>query len=415
MPRAAGRSGRTLRSSRSSGGLSFVALGSLLSALAMYAIMLVAARTLDASDASTLLVFIGAYQMVTGLLSGATTELSRTMASAHTSGITSGPRVVHIATVVGLSVAALVLVTSPLWSIAFPSHTVTLSMMVVVTALGFAVHSTLNGALSGRARWRAVGTLTSSEAGVRFVLTASLGAIGLGIGGFGAGMAAASFAWIAVVAFSPEARAALAARSDVASGRLAAQLLASIGALTATAILTAGYPLMLGLTSSHREITGGAPLLQAISLTRAPLIIPLTAFQAVLISYFVSHRARATKALLLIGSGIGLVALLGSILAWLIGPWIMKVLFTYQISGAVLALLTLAAGLLAALILSGALCQALGHHVQFLGGWAAACVVAIALLFLPTDLETRTIASLLTAPIVGMALMVPSIVSRTRG
>ena len=142
----------------------------------------------------------------------------------------------------------------------------------------------------------------------------------------------------------------------------------------------------------------------ALSLTRAPLMIPLQAYQGVAITHFMSRRSEGLKAVApIFGIVIG-VAVVGAAGAWLLGPWLMVALFGqhYDMPGAVLAALTFDAGFLALLTLTGALTVAFNQHRAYSLGWVAACGVSFATLWLPLDIEARTVISLAAGPLVGI-------------
>ena len=71
----------------------------------------------------------------------------------------------------------------------------------------------------------------------------------------------------------------------------------SIAAAGASAILVMGFPVLLKATSGELGAAGGVVIL-AVTLTRAPLLVPLTAMQGNLIAYFVDHRGARLRALL---------------------------------------------------------------------------------------------------------------------
>ena len=71
----------------------------------------------------------------------------------------------------------------------------------------------------------------------------------------------------------------------------------SIAAAGASAILVMGFPVLLKATSGDLGATGGVVIL-AVTLTRAPLLVPLTAMQGNLIAHFVDQRAERLRALL---------------------------------------------------------------------------------------------------------------------
>jgi O-antigen/teichoic acid export membrane protein len=166
-----------------------------------------------------------------------------------------------------------------------------------------------------------------------------------------------------------------------------------------------GFPVLLKATSGELGAAGGVVIL-AVTLTRAPLLVPLTAMQGNLIAYFVDHRSARLRALLApvaIVAALGTVGVLG---AALVGPWLMRVGFgpEYHASGILLAWLTAAAVSIALLTLTGAATVAAALHRAYSIGWVGATVAATLLLTLPLTLEVRTVVALLCGPLVGIAV-----------
>jgi hypothetical protein len=79
---------------------------------------------------------------------------------------------------------------------------------------------------------------------------------------------------------------------------------------------------------------------------------------------------------------------------------------TYDVSGRVFAGLVLAAGLVAALTLTGAATVALDRHAVYLAGWLVATVVSGLVLLVPGSLEGRVLVSLAAGPAAGIAVHV---------
>jgi O-antigen/teichoic acid export membrane protein len=154
----------------------------------------------------------------------------------------------------------------------------------------------------------------------------------------------------------------------------------------------------------------GGVVILAVTLTRAPLLVPMTAMQGNLIAYFVDHHAggRGTRlqALAKPAAVVLAVGTLGVIAAGSVGPWLLHVAFgpEYQTSGTLLAWLTAGAVSIAILTLSGAATVAAALHRAYSLGWVAATVAAALLLTLPLNLETRTVVALLCGPLVGIVV-----------
>ena len=166
-----------------------------------------------------------------------------------------------------------------------------------------------------------------------------------------------------------------------------------------------GFPVLLKATSGELGAAGGVVIL-AVTLTRAPLLVPLTAMQGNLIAYFVDHRHARLRALLAPAAIVAAVGAVGVVGAALIGPWLMRVAFgpEYRASATLLAWLTAAAVSIALLTLTGAATVAAALHRAYSLGWIGATVAAALLLTLPLTLEVRTVIALLCGPLVGIAV-----------
>jgi hypothetical protein len=169
--------------------------------------------------------------------------------------------------------------------------------------------------------------------------------------------------------------------------------------------LVVGFPVLLRLTTDAQAFALAAPLLLAVQLTRAPLLIPLNAYQGVALTHFLERRDQGIRPLLRIAGAILAAGLVGAGAAALLGPWILSVLPSgYQVSPAVLAGLTLTAAGLALLTLTGAAVLALGAHRRYALGWLAATGCSALVLLVPGTLEMRVLASLALGPVLGIAV-----------
>jgi O-antigen/teichoic acid export membrane protein len=166
-----------------------------------------------------------------------------------------------------------------------------------------------------------------------------------------------------------------------------------------------GFPVLLKATSGDLGASGGVVIL-AVTLTRAPLLVPLTAMQGNLVAHFVDQRTHRLRALVGPTMVVAAIGLLGVVVAWVFGPGLLRAGFgaDYVASGALLAWLTAAAITIALLTLTGAATVAAALHRAYSLGWVSATVASTALLLLPLTLETRTVVALLCGPLVGIAV-----------
>ncbi len=385
-----------------------VGLATAVSALCGYAVLYLAARDLEPAGFSIFSVFWGAFGLVTGAANGLLQEATREVRSARHRDLSGAPTThpMRIAGLVGIVAALVIAASSPLWSAHVFAESQALSVVLLSVGLaGFCLHATLLGMLAGVNRWTEYGALMVTDAGIRVAVAAATFVLGWGLAGFLWATVAGAVAWLIMLIAAPAARMAaglLTAGSPATFLRGAAHSIAAAGA---SAILVMGFPVLLKATSGDLGAAGGVVIL-AVTLTRAPLLVPLTAMQGNLIAHFVDQRDKRLRALLAPAAAVAGLGAVGVAAAGLLGPWLLRVAFgeEYLAGGALLAWLTAAAVAIAMLTLTGAATVAAALHRAYALGWIIATVAAVALLLLPLGLEERTIIALLCGPLVGIAV-----------
>lgn len=385
-----------------------VGLATAISALCGYAVLYLAARDLEPAGFSIFSVFWGAFGLVTGAANGLLQEATREVRSARHRDLSGSPSThpMRIAGLVGIVAAMVIALSSPLWSSHVFAESRALSVVLLSVGLaGFCLHATLLGMLAGVNRWTEYGALMVTDAGIRVAVAAATFVLGWGLAGFLWATVAGAVAWLIMLIAAPAARLAgglLTAGSPATFLRGAAHSIAAAGA---SAILVMGFPVLLKATSGDLGAAGGVVIL-AVTLTRAPLLVPLTAMQGNLIAHFVDQRDKRLRALLAPAAAVAALGAVGVAAAGLLGPWLLRVGFgdEYRAGGPLLAWLTAAAVAIAMLTLTGAATVAAALHRAYALGWIIATVAAVALLLLPVGLETRTVIALLCGPLVGIAV-----------
>jgi O-antigen/teichoic acid export membrane protein len=393
------------------GSVARVGTATAVTALCGYAVIYLAARDLAPSGFSVFGVFWGAFGLVTGAANGLLQETTREIRAMQYLGAPDAPgqsrtHPLRTAGLVGLTSAVVIAGSSPLWSERVFAEARWLSVALLSIGLaGFCLHATLLGMLAGTNRWGQYGALMVTDAIIRVTVAAATFVIGWGLAGFLWATVAGSVAWLIILGSSTSARVAARLLTPGGTATFLRGAAHSITAAGASAILVMGFPVLLKLTSAELGAQGGVVIL-AVTLTRAPLLVPLTAMQGNLIAHFVderSHRLRALVSPALIIAAIGGV---GVLLAGLVGPWLLRSAFgsDYQASSALLAWLTAAAVSIALLTLTGAAAVAAALHRAYSLGWVGATAASGLLLLLPLALETRTVVALLCGPLVGIGV-----------
>lgn len=390
-------------------GATGVAVASVIGAASSYLVLVIAARALTPERNADFLTFWSALFWLFGTLGGIQHEATRAVAHRRThADHRPGARVLLVGLGVGLVAAAAVALTSPLWASTLlgPDW----PWLVGALALGgvaFAGHSAYCGILSGEGAWNAYARLVGAEAGTRLLLVVAVAAIGAQAIGIEMAAAAAAGTWLVLSVVDTGLRGRRGARADVPARAVLSHIGQTVLAAAASTGLVVGFTVLLRATTGTAEFEGATAFVLAITLTRAPLLLPLQAYQGVAIAHVVAHRDRGAAALRPVAGAVVGLGALAAVLAWWLGPWAMRLLFgpDYDVPGLVIALLTVGAACLALLTLAGATVLALGHHRAYAAGWVVAFLVSVAVLLLvPASIEVRGTAALVAGPLAGFAV-----------
>lgn len=391
------------------GSVARVGTATALTALCGYAVIYLAARDLAPSGFAIFGVFWGAFGLVTGAAFGLLQETTREVRSTrYVTGAAPTGRThpLRVAALIAAASAVVLAGSSPLWGggVFVEARWLSAGLLSVGLA-GFCLHATLMGMLAGTDQWALYGALMVTDAVIRVTLAAATVALGWGLAGFLWATVTGAVAWLIVLAASPPARATARLPVQGSTASFLRGAAHSVTAAGASAILVMGFPVLLKLTSDQLGARGGVIIL-AVTLTRAPLLLPLTAMQGNLIAHFVDERSDRVRALVAPAGIIGGIGALGVLAAGLVGPWLLRAAFgpQYQAGGALLAWLTGAAAAIAILTLTGAAAVAAALHRAYSLGWVGATVASGLLLLLPLPLEVRTVVALLCGPLVGIGV-----------
>jgi len=403
------------------GSVARVGAATALTAVCGYAVVYLAARDLAPAGFSVFAVFWGAFGLVTGAANGLLQETTREVRAAGYAEVAPGLRKrgthpLRVAGMVGIGAAVVIAGSSPLWSgrVFATAHWLSVGLLSVGLA-GFCLHATLLGMLAGTNRWTQYGALMVTDAVIRVAVATATVIVGWDLVGFLWATVGGALAWLIMIAASPITRAAARLLTPGGTATFLRGAAHSITAAGASAILVMGFPVLLKVTSNQLGAEGGVVIL-AVTLTRAPLLVPLTAMQGNLIAHFVDERTKRLRALLAPAALVGGIGAVGVLAAGLVGPWLLRVGFgpDYRAAGPLLAWLTAAALAIAMLTLTGAATVAAAMHRAYALGWVSATVASALLLVLPLPLQTRTVVALLCGPLVGIGVHLAAL-ARSRG
>ncbi|MCT2976018.1 hypothetical protein [Propionibacterium freudenreichii] len=384
-----------------------VAIASLVAALSNFVLMFVGTRTLSDAAGTEFLAFWSLLTGLFGVISGVQNETTRTV-GAVVQGRPPGVRALWPALIVGAGVAVVVAALSPVIARrVVPLSASTAVPALIVIAVAYAAYVTLVGAFGGRGWWSHYAGLLCAEVGLRMALVVAVFVAGASLAGYELACVGATAVLVIYLVASPRARRAMASFADAGLGAMVRKHALAVVSTTSTAILVTAYGAVLKAFAHGVDplLLGG--LILAVSLTRAPIMIPLTSFTGVAIKLFLQRRdapfaamAKPFWALLALG-------VVGGAAAWFVGPWFVGFFNPgYQIAGWVFAALTFSSAFMAILTLLGTMVLALDAHVVYSVGWLVASAIALVILATPIALATRVVLSLSCGPLVGAAVMV---------
>jgi len=406
---------KTVTSAKS--GLSFILLATVLGGLAGYAVQAVVLSQLQPADYLKFSVFWSGLYLVISGLAGIQQEITRATRSgarrrqggAHTARTFGG--LVSLAVLVGL------IGTGSLWGplVFADGWSWSLVTALAIGASSYVVVAVFCGTMYGLQQWRTLAVMISLDAFLR------LACIGLVLSLSGS---KDLLPWAVVLPFPLTVllvwvivRKHTRGLSvlDVGLKPLAWNSVRTVSGSVATGVLISGFPLFLSLASRNDSAAEVGTMIAVVTLTRAPLVIPFLALQSYLIIFFRDHSGNLWRSLGFILAGIFSAAAAAAALAWWLGPGILALFGPeYVTDGSTAGLLVASAGFTAALCASGPAVLARGGHSAYSGGWLAAAAGVVVLLFLPVDLNTRSILALAVGPMIGLAIHMGFLVKRTR-
>ncbi|WP_295011508.1 hypothetical protein [uncultured Microbacterium sp.] len=399
--------------SRSGQGLRTILLATVLAGGIGYAIQALVPPLLTRSSYLTFTTFWSATYLVVSCLAGVQQELTR---ASHSGSTGDGYRTWRSFTaVVAVIAAAIVLVVFLiLGPRIFSTDAVALVLALAVATFGYCLVAAVSGALYGVRDWRGVGGMTIADSllragtiGVALLLGASPVLMGWAI--------AVPFLIAVIVIWAWRGRDVAAHLSlDVGRGQLFRNTSATLVASLATGALISGLPLLLRAFAPDASEGWLASLILVISLTRAPLVVPLIALQGYLLVQFRDSRNHVAVVLRWVGALLALIAVLGA-LAWWLGPLLLNAFYPRfeALPGGVFSAIVASAGLTGVLCITGPALLAAGRHRWYVAGWVLSAMVTVAALSTPGEPSVRILVALVAAPIAG-AVMHAVGLARTR-
>lgn len=374
-------------------------LATIFAAISGFVVLWVAARALDAETGYRYFAaFWSVFFAGTGLIDGITHETTRAVASARETKKLGAANPWRI----GARLAAIVLVVVALGGVLLmglvvPQSPGTATALMTIGLASYAFQAVLAGILSGMQAWDRYAGLFALDSGVRLVLAVAAWAAGWGVTVFLVITVIGAASWLVLLR-----REHLSVPVDVNRGMFVRRMLSAMVASGASAVLITGFPAVINAAFPAAPV---AALINAVILTRAPVLVPLQRFQSALVVRFVEHRERIYSALAMPIAAVLALGAVGFVAAWALGPLILRLLFSpeYAMGGLTLGVLTFASAWMGALMITGVAVLALERHGWYVAGWLTATVVAFGIVFGAPAAVGGHVASVSTALFLGPA------------
>lgn len=299
----------------------------------------------------------------------------------------------------------------------FPASVPTFAAALVIGLLGYLAAAVLSGVLYGLRMWAGVAFAAIADAVIRalFVIVGLFLQLPVAIL---AALVAVPFGLAFALTWAVFRRRVVGAFTlDVGLRRLAAHSSSTVVAASATGVMISGLPMLIGITSASVPVATTGALLLTITVTRAPIVIPVIALQSFLISAVFRGQTAIRPGRLMRVLGAVLCGGVASVLVgWFVGPPIIGLISggRFEIDGLTAAVIIFSAFLVAAMCVSGPALVATRRHSANVVGWVVAAASTAIVLVLPFG-EVRVLAALAVPPAIGLAVHVIALLQTPPG
>ncbi|WP_336244319.1 hypothetical protein [Corynebacterium meridianum] len=391
-----------------------LSLATVFAAASGFIILTIASWALGVQRFGQFMAFWSLFFALAGVVDGLMQETTRAVAGARAADragtvVTSrGARPFRIAGMVGVAVAAVLVLAGPLWAprLLEQDHGLAVTLLAV-GLVSYTYQAVLSGVLSGCGLWTQYAWLMALDSGIRLALVLVAWPLGWGLPVFLLVTVLGAATWLLILGTSSDARTALRSATDVRTGRFVRNAISAMVATGATALLIVGFPTFVKAVAGGEVDAGLATtvdgIMLAVMLTRAPILVPLQRFQSALIVHFVDNASDLLGALRKPLAAVLGVGALGAAAAWLIGPWIMGIFFSagFVVPGPVLAALTFGAACTGVLMITGTAALAVNRHNRYVAGWVTGSTVAFGVFLAPFPLAMDVCLALVIGPVAG--------------
>ena len=315
--------------------------------------------------------------------------------------------------VFGASTAILVTVTYPWWrgtldegwALLVPLTLGTLTLTALILMLGV---------LAAQERWGIAALLLMADAIVRLVCTGLVALLDGSLFWYLTAIVSGSIVWVPLLLSRGHRTRELVIRHR--DPRLLVRASAAIVATAGASLLIAGMPWLFAMTSRAGQGDLSPGILAALILFRSPVLVVAQGFRPVVLRQLVSEGADVGGHVRRAFVGYGVAAAVAALLAWGMGPAVLRLTFgdSFDVSAVEASVLALSAVLLALAAHLTVALVAIVRHRRGSEGWLAAVVATLLTLLLPIDGSDRLLWAALVGPTVGLVYLTIALATTMR-
>ncbi len=382
-----------------------------------YLTLAFATHQLSAGSYAAFATFWSGLYLVVGSVNGVQQEVSRSSTSALRTPVERGPHTaLRLFLAVAVALAALGVIGAPWAHDLFGSHTSVKMVVLVAGAVAYSALAVSVGLLYAAESWRLVAWAIIADGALRIALVGA--ALALGLSDILVALCVvAPFLIVHLVVLQRRGWTLWGeAVFDAHGSRLLRNTASAVLAGAGIAALVSGLPLILAWGIPEVDDAVLAPIIVAITLVRAPLVIPTLALQGFLVVRYVNLGRRASADATRTIAVVAVAVALATVGAATVGAGLVASVFgaDYQIDAGLLAWIVASSGAVATLTITGALALARSLHRTYSAGWLVAAASTVVLVMTRVEFHHRVVLALAVPPTIGVAVHVAGLVAARR-
>ena len=372
-----------------------------------YAIQLLAPALTDETTYIGFSVFWSTLYLGGTAMSGVQQEISR---ATHPGYNGSGSATIGTFTLwaAGTVLVAVLLIAIVLGRTLFAEDWLALSAALAVGLIGYLLMAVLSGVLYGVRSYTKVAFIVIADALIRAVLVIAGLLLGAPVAVLAILIAAPFLLAFALTFVAFKRGLARSFELDVGLRTLVAHAASTSVAATASGVMISGLPMLIALTSASSTPPATAALILAITIARAPIVVPIQTLQSYLISGVLRSSSSPSRRILMRALCITVACVIAvSATGWVIGPPIVAFVSAgrFTITGVTASSIVLSACLVAVMCLTGPTLISRRQHIDNAVGWVLSAIGTIVILLLPLG-DFRVSAALIIPAVLGIAVHV---------